>query len=188
MPRNARSGVTLLELLVVLALLLILAAAIAPSISGMRGNDYQRNAAAALRTRLSDARAFAMEDGKAYRVAISPDGTRIRMAADVTNFAELQATNPPEFLSRVNENTLEKATVEVVAEEDQAPETDQSGWVTVATFKPDGTCKRDRALVYVKQDGYPPTQIQIRGVTGTVRTLTTQPIHREATPNPGGSP
>lgn len=186
-PRR-RPAVTLMELVVVLALLLILAAAIAPSISGMRGNDYQKTAADVVRTRLADARAFAMEDGKGYRVAVSTDGTKIRLAPDAATFSEGSA-GEADFLARTSETTLEKATVEVAQEADQdAPETDGGGWVTIAAYKPDGTCRRDRALVNVKQDGYQPIQIQVRGVTGTVRTTPNTPGNANGQPTAGKTP
>lgn len=183
MTRNPRPGVTLLELVVVLALLLILAAVIVPSFSGMQGNSKQRTAADAVKARLADARARAIETGQAYRVAVSSDGTRIRMGPDTANFSDQAADNPPQFLSKSAENTLDTATVEVTTEEGNVPPAvDSGGWITVATFKPDGTCREDRALVLVKQVVFPPIPIQVRGIVGIARTLPAQQVKQQGTP------
>jgi prepilin-type N-terminal cleavage/methylation domain-containing protein len=176
MTAPARRGYTLLELVVVLALLLILAAAVIPTIPGLWGNTRQKAAADAVRARLADARSKAMEDNKPYRVAVSSDGTRIRMAPEGQDFAQLPADTPPELLSQVSETRLEKVTVDVVSDEgDVAPTADQGGWLTIATFLSDGTAREDNVIVAVRERDFPPIQIRVRGVTGSVRVLRTQP-------------
>jgi hypothetical protein len=51
---------------------------------------------------------------------------------------------------------------------------DQTGWVRVATFTADGTCREDFVEVVVTDTtntNVAPMRIQIRGVTGAIRTV-----------------
>ncbi|HUR54374.1 MAG TPA: type II secretion system protein, partial [Gemmataceae bacterium] len=135
--RHARRGFTLLEILVVLALFLILGAVVIPSISGMYGNTRQKVAADVLRARLADARALAMETGVPYRIAISGDNTKIRVAPDGLEFASTPAGSGG--TAKAIESTLEKATAEREIDPDEPPSAaDADGWQTIVTFLPDG--------------------------------------------------
>lgn len=162
---------TLLELLLVLALLLILAAATLPSFTAIKGNVRQKAAADLVRAKLADARARAMEDGVPYRLAFHTDGTRIRVAADGPEFATRASDNPGSFASRATETTLEEATAHVSHDsDDTAPEVD-SDWVTVVTVLPDGTCREASVTIEVREKEFPPIRIQVRGVTGSSKVL-----------------
>jgi len=168
----ARSGFTIMELLVVLALLLLLAAITLPSFAGLRGNAKQKAAADLVRTRIANARTRAMETGVPHRLAISSDGTRIRLAPDVAEFASLPASKSGNLSADVNEDLLDKATAGL-SNEDGTDNTGGSAddWKTIATFKPDGTCVEDNAFITLNEDGFPPLKIHLRGVTGTARIL-----------------
>ena len=183
--RHARRGFTLLEILVVLALFLILGTIVIPSISGVYGNTRQKVAADVLRARLSDARALAMETGVPYRIAISGDNTKIRVAPDGLEFASMSASTQASAQAKAIETTLEKATAEREIDPDEPPAAaDSDGWQTIATFLPDGTCKEDIVTVRLLEGQFPPLRIQVRGVTGGSRTLpqTTQPTTQGAGP------
>jgi len=45
--------------------------------------------------------------------------------------------------------------------------TDDAGWIKVATFLPNGTCKEDSALLEVREPGSKPLLVRIRGLTAT---------------------
>jgi len=168
--RHARRGFTILEILVVLALLLILGAVVIPSISGVYGNTRQKVAADVVRARLADARALAMETGVSYRIAISADNTKIRVAPEGQEFASAAAGTGA--MAKAIESTLEKATAEREIDPDEPPSgADADGWHTIVTFLPDGTCKEDMVTVRVLEGQFPPLRIQVRGVTGGSRTL-----------------
>lgn len=167
-----RTGFTLLELLVVLAMLLILAAVTLPSFTGLRGNADQKAAADQVRARIADARGLAMEKGIPYRLAVYSDGTKIRLAPDGIDFAELPASDQITGSSAAVEQTFQKVTVGLYADpESPQPHSDDSGWLTVATFLPDGTCKEDSATIEVREPGFPPMRLRIRGVTGTAKVM-----------------
>lgn len=167
MRRHPRRAYTLFELIVILALLIILGVAIVPTLSGYYGNTRQRAAADAIRARLSDARARAMEEGVPYRVSIHQDKTRVRMAPDTDEFIGAPPDDPPAFNSKVIETKLDPATAELSLEGGTEVVADAAGWITVAVFKPSGDCKDDRgALVIVRERDFRPILIQVRGVTG----------------------
>jgi type II secretory pathway pseudopilin PulG len=177
--RQPRPGITLLELLVVLALLIILAAVALPSVSALWGNARQKAAADTIRARLADARGRAMEHGTPFRLAVSSDGTRLRLAPDVPEFASLPAADPPSGASRVSEDRLEKVTAEILPDPDSPPPPADGEWVTAVTFLPDGTAREDNVVIAVRERDFPPIHVRVRGVTGSVRVIQTQA-------NPGG--
>ena len=194
MPGPARRGYTILELLVLLALLVILGAAILPSISGIAGNVRQKAAADLVRARLADARAKAMENNQAHRVSLNDDGTRIRVAPDDPQYATTPADHPAGYQSKVTEDAITKASAHVVIEaNDPVPERDGSGWTTVATFLPDGPCREaSNVIVEVREKNYPPIRIRIRGVTGGTKLLPVDPNVKSQGPatnhDTGGGP
>ena len=169
-PISQRRGYTLLEILVVLAVLVILGAAILPSMSGYRSNTRQKSAADGVRARLADARSKAMEDGRWYRLAISTDKTRMRLAPDGPDFASYGTPTAPAFTSSVSEDVFEEGVTAEVQPDPNDPQPVATGdWITIATVGPDGTCKEDSVTVLVKEKNYKPIEILIRGVTGTSR-------------------
>jgi hypothetical protein len=125
-----------------------------------------------VRARLADARALAMETGTHYRIAISEDGMKVRVAPDTAEFATVAAATQASINARVLETTFDKNVKAEVAvdPDDPAPLVDQ-GWTTIATFLPDGTCKEDTVIVRVLEGEFPPLRIRVRGVTGGSRTL-----------------
>ncbi len=176
MRRNIRTGYTLFEILVILVLLIILGAAILPTMNGFYSNTRQRSAADTVRSRLADARVKAMERGQAFRVAVHIEKNRIRLGPDGEDFASRIADDPPALDSLVTEDKLDPATAEVVVESGvEPPFTDAAGWVTIATFLPDGTCREGNVVVAVREQNFQPILIQVRGVTGSTRVLLNQP-------------
>lgn len=166
-PRPRRPGFTLLELTLVLAMILILGAFTVPSLGGLKGNADQRGAADAVRARIADARGLAMEHGTPYRLALSADGTRLRVGPDAADFGSGGAAEVATSAARVIETPLEKATAAV----EDAEAASDGAWVTIGTFLPDGTCREDNVTVAVSEANFPPLRVQLRGVTGGSRIL-----------------
>lgn len=167
-----RRGYTLLELIVVMAILLLLAAVILPSVGAFRGDTRQRAAADAIRGELAVSRARAMEENKPYRVAISQDGKRIRRAPDGPDFSQTSANGQGASGSAsVVEYEFDQVTAEVVAEQDMPPPEAVDGWVTVATVRPDGTCREDTALVVVTEPDNGSLRVRVRGLTASCRVV-----------------
>src|SRR5262249_49163156 len=91
--KKTRSAYTLLELVLVCAITAILATMAYPLLSGMlygkdglSGKPGQQAALDKVRSRLAEARARAMNEGRPYRVAIVPNKGNIRVAPDSDEF------------------------------------------------------------------------------------------------------
>jgi Tfp pilus assembly protein FimT len=169
-PRRCRrSGYTLLELLAVIAILITLGGLIAPTFSTLAGDTKVKAGADLIRGRIADAKAAAMQEGRAYRVAISEDGTRVRVSPDEVAFALAPATgdDDDDMGPLVVEDDLPTNVTAVpqLAEGSQ-PVIDQGGWVRVLTFLPDGTCREDIAIIEVREPGTHSMVVRVRGLTG----------------------
>ena len=167
--RPHRTGYTLFEILVVLALLLLLAIVILPSVVSFRGDTRQRAAADVIRGELAAARGRAMEEGRPYRVAINQAGTRIRRAPDGPDFATTPAFDHPDPFSTAVDCEFDHVTAEVIADEASPQSPDE--WKTVATVQPDGTCREDSAVVVIKEPGNGELRLLVRGLTSSSRVV-----------------
>jgi prepilin-type N-terminal cleavage/methylation domain-containing protein len=178
--RRPRPGYTLFELLVVLAILILLAAVVIPSTSGLYGGSRPRAAADQVRGEVATARAYAMEEGRPYRVAISADGTRIRRAPDA-EFDQGASSDHATTTARSVEYAFEHVTAQVTVGTENGPAPETGGWLTIAVVMPDGTCRDDGTgntlvTVSLREVGMPPEspalQVLVRGVTGQTRVVT----------------
>jgi prepilin-type N-terminal cleavage/methylation domain-containing protein len=167
--RRTRRAFTLAELLLVLAILVLLAAVLLPSLTAFRGDSRPRAAADALRGELAAARARAKEEGVPYRVALSQDGARVRRAPDTEFFAEAAAASEPGGASTAVDYAFEHVTASVVAEQGGVQPEPINGWYTVARVLPDGSCREDTVLVAIKDENGTTLYLRVRGVTGTTR-------------------
>jgi hypothetical protein len=120
-----------------------------------------------VRARMDDARANAIEDARPYRFSISIDGTRVRVTPEGFEEGMVQPANDDEHPPFVCEDELPKG-VTAVQIVDGAPMGDDGGWIRVATFLPDGTCKEDHAIVEVREPSVHPMIVTLRGLTGSV--------------------
>ena len=166
-----RRGFTLFELIIVMALLLLLAALVLPSLGAFRGDTRQRAAADVIRGELAVARSRAMEEGRPYRVALSEDATRIRRAPDGTDFAQTSASDHASGSAAAVDYAFDFVTAHLVADGDVQPPVAENGWQTVVTALPNGTCREDTALIGLKEDGNQGMYIRVRGLTGGTRLL-----------------
>src|SRR4051812_8928684 len=80
--KTRRSGASLIEVVVVMAIVIIVAALAVPSIRGMYGSYKLNGAVDSVRSAWADARARAIEEGRPYRFAIEPEGSAFRVAPD----------------------------------------------------------------------------------------------------------
>ena len=169
-PRS-RAGYTLMEVLVVLAILIILGALLAPTFNSFSRDTKVKAATDTIMARIADARASAIERGLPYRLALSEDGLHLRIAPDDQAYANHTVTSDEDDNPLVAEADFPKdVTVQHLMDEESQAVTDQAGWVRVATFLPDGTCREDLAVIQVREPGVYPILIRIRGLTGAATT------------------
>lgn len=160
-----RAGFTLLEVLVTMAVLIILGALIAPSIRALSGNSKSKAGADVVMARLSEARAAAIGQGRAYRVTLSPDGSQVQVSPeDPQQQAPSGAAANPVFVTEQMPPGV-KATPMPTPEEPQ-PTADSDGWLRVITYLPDGTCREEEAVVEVREGAASPVRVRVRGLTG----------------------
>jgi prepilin-type N-terminal cleavage/methylation domain-containing protein len=175
-----KPGYTILEVLVVIAILTILGSLVLPTIAGFRRDTRVKAGADTFRELMADARGQAMEEGQAYRLAVSVDGKRLRVAPDT--FESLgEAAQQDDDGPLIREASLpDEVTLSVVDDEDLTA-ADNAGWRRVATLLPDGTCREDVVDIAFNEPGVNPLYLRVRGLTGSAETI-------DMPPNAGGLP
>jgi len=159
-----RSAFTILEVTLVLAVLLIMAAITLPSIDVMYSDLRLFAAADAVRGRWADTRARAVEDGVAYRFSVIHQSGKYRIAPDAGDFwsggegISEETESPPLII----EGELPQGVA--FANQDGAEGGD---WSTVVVFQPDGTAREDVEVQFKAGSGKPLT-LRLRGLTGAV--------------------
>jgi prepilin-type N-terminal cleavage/methylation domain-containing protein len=165
--RRRRPGVTLIEMLLVVAILIALAAIAYPTLAAMWGDVKVKGAADGVRAAWTEARAHAIEDGRPYRFAVQPGTGKFKVAPDADGFwdgsqaAPDDGDNPPYTQEGELPNGIQ---FDVPADLPSA-----GGWSTVVVFNPDGGCSQDVevALKEDDEDG-PPVVVRVRAMTGAV--------------------
>jgi general secretion pathway protein H len=156
--RNQRKGLSLFELVVVLAILVIAIAVAVPLMSGMFGDTPTRAAADMVKSRWAEARAKAMEEGKPYRFQVT-DNTHFRIAPD-DDFDNDDSATKDELPRAVTFGNNQGGN-------GQAGSTD--GNYTVV-FLPDGTATTNVELPLSGQNGPPVTlKLNKSGVVDVAR-------------------
>ena len=160
-----RAGYTLIELLVVIAVIVMIGAVVLPTLSGTEGNTKVKAAADDATGDISKARSHAMEEGRSYQLSVSTDGTKLRVAPD--DPAALEATGDDQPKPFVSEQQFADSVTLVPTSSVSEPATaDSNGWIRLATFLQDGTCREDLVDFEIRQPGVTSLKIQIRGLTG----------------------
>ena len=189
-PSVRRPAYTLLEVVLVMAILVVLAAVAIPSMEALYGDVRQSAAADMVRARWTDARARAMEEAQAYRFAIMPDQGRFRVAPDRDDYWSgsdaPQAPDDGSPIPLVLEDTLPDGITfsmggslgqmagtgpgsgnAMPVQQSTSGQPDGSGWTRVCTFLPDGTSKEDVQIAFI-YPGSLPLIMKLRGMTGAV--------------------
>ena len=165
--RRRRPGVTLIEMLLVVAILIVLSAIAYPTLAAMYGDVKVKAAADDVRGAWTEARAHAIEDGRPYRFSVQPGTGRFKVAPDADGFWDGtggttdEGENPP----FTQEGELPNGILF-----DVPPDLPTAGeWATVVVFNPDGGCSADVevALKEDDEDGSP-VVVRARAMTGAV--------------------
>jgi prepilin-type N-terminal cleavage/methylation domain-containing protein len=186
--RKRRRGFTLLEVILVMAVIVMVVTLSIPSYNAAQGYFKMTAAVDAMRAACAQARAHAIEEGRPYRVAIVPDTGNYRVAPDLPDFWTGSAPSfDPDNPSLVLEQSLPKgvrfsmqgSTSPANLPDDGGPENDPSqvapgSWSSVITFNPDGSARDDVEILF-QVKGAMPTKIMVRGLTGTTRVRQIKP-------------
>ncbi len=168
----ARRGFTLLELLLVLAILVILGALVLPAVENSFAEVRLQAGADNLKAKLAEARSHAIAEQRPYRFAVKPNSSNYRVAPDNPD----QWGEQPPVPQAPTEDGL---SVKPFVVEDKLPESIQfqfapgsepqssGGWSKVVAFQPDGSCDDDRTI-RLDLDNCRPIEISIRQLTGAV--------------------
>lgn len=169
---SARSGYTLLEVLLVMTIMVSLLAIAGPTMTAMYGDIRVKAAADQVREAWTDCRAYSIDEGRAYRFAVQPNTGKFRLAPDAaefwggsagaTSYGSDDAALPP----HIKEGELNGGIQFNVAE--GIGETSGDGWTSVAIFLPDGTGDADREVTLQGNDDSRPILIRLRAMTGAV--------------------
>lgn len=169
----ARRGFTILEVMLVLAVIVMLSAMAYPSLESMYADIRVQAAADHLRGRFAQGRTRAIDDGRPYRFAVKPDTGEYKLAPDSPEFwgdgSDAGAANDetyPEPL--VLEDTLPS---EIVFQFSSFAGAESGGWAQLVTFLPDGSCTADRTI-RLEREGARPIELSIRQLTGGVTVQT----------------
>jgi hypothetical protein len=173
-----------MELVIVLAVIVVLATMIYPSLDAMYA-DYRLTAATdMIRAAWASARARASDEGRPYRFAIVPNKGNFRIAPDDHNFwgggdvpASDEGAPPPLIQEEALPKGVRFATPDMTANgppvspggESALPagSIEPSVWVGVVTFLPGGTAREDVEMTFFARGARPMT-LRLRGLTGVV--------------------
>lgn len=183
--RRRRRGYTLLEVVIVCAIMVLLATISYPSLRGMYPYHKLQGGVDSVRAAWAHARSRAIEEGRPYRFSVDDQGSHFRIAPDREDYwsGGTAPEGDPNGQGLILEQSL-PAGVHMGVNGAAPVLTDDGGstkstgpssgnWVTTAIFLPDGTAKQDvRIVMQIK--GTRANQLYLRGLTGTV---TVQPIN-----------
>ncbi len=178
-PPSDRFAYTLLEMLIVLAVVAVLATLSWPAVRGMLRRDELRSAAKQVRAALTKARLNAMETGVSYRFRYRPGTGRFEVGP-------LPASLDEEDISSASARTRQRRD-EVPAEDAISgawfaesasardgsdtpaprPTNDDAGWSAPTVFFPNGRSSNARIRL-AGADGFS-VEVSLRGLTGSTR-------------------
>lgn len=181
MPRKA---FTLLEVMLVMAVIVVVAGLAYPSLEGMYGGFKLTAATDGVRAAWAEGRSHAINEGRPYRFAVLPGKGNYRLAPDSGDFWSGRGAtsggddpaNPPLVLEDalpsgvrigVTGNTGQDGFGDSGDTAAPAGGVDPGAWTTVVTFLPDGTCRAD-AEMFFHCRGARSLSVRLRGLTGVV--------------------
>jgi len=168
-----RTAYTLLELMLVIAIIVVASAVSYPTVESMYSGVRLKAASDSVRTAWANARTWAINDTQPYRFAIVPNTGKFRVAPDHADFWSGGSTDG------MNGSVMEDSLPRGIRFTDASGSGDDDGnsaagtdsgsgdWMTVVTFLPTGTADEDVQISFQYGSGKP-TVLRLRGLTGTI--------------------
>lgn len=187
-PTGSRRAFTLVEIVVVVAIILIVFSLVVPITRTMMSDTRQTAAADMVRGRLADARAMAMEEGRAYKVGVQTGSGRIQVAPEDANCWDsvdagvaMQQQQPTTIiLDNLPEEILFGTGVDDFMGR-TSPIDANGAWRDAGIFLPDGSARGDVEIFFGKV-GVMPTRFRLRGLTGVVTNVDPKDTSMEMLP------
>jgi prepilin-type N-terminal cleavage/methylation domain-containing protein len=186
-----RRGLTLLELLLVLALLVVVGAITVVSLQGTLDNQRLRSAGDQLRSQLGKARVRAMKSGRIHALTVDPEGAGYRIEPWITGDEATEASplaggglagaapaaDPtllqveetlPEGVTFYWAETVQDNRAVLTQTSAVSPTGDTAGQLPPILFYPDGTSSTARLTITDGKGLY--MVVSLRGLTGVAQT------------------
>jgi prepilin-type N-terminal cleavage/methylation domain-containing protein len=197
--RACRPGYSLLELVLVLAVMLIVTALALPSLKGMYGSYKLNGAVDSVRAAWAQARARAIAENRPYRFGVIPETGQYRVAPDLPDYwtgsgrpssdltngegAVLEESLPPGVRFSMSGGGAPSADVGDSSLDPAGRGSKSSAsadaYTSAAVFRPDGTARADCEILFQVR-GARPTALCLRGMTGVITV--------KSNPGSGGAP
>ncbi|MCI0680650.1 MAG: prepilin-type N-terminal cleavage/methylation domain-containing protein [Gemmataceae bacterium] len=172
-----RHGYTLLELVLVLAVIVIVATLSMPAIDALLASNKVSAARDMVRTQWAEMRARALEEGRPYRFAVTENTGKFRVAPDDDAYwggASHQDQDPEDtpliIEGELPEGVLFTTSEAAFAGTELAPAPGPEWGLTIAVYLADGIA-RDDAEVYFGKAGQRALGLRLRGLTGAVTAI-----------------
>ena len=180
--RNRCAGMTLMELLLVIAIMVVVTAVAAPAVQQTLANQSLKKSADRVRVAMGQARVKAIKNGEEYAVFISPGGSFFNVAPFRT-FEQQGALAGQRELDLVEgratsfeDDLLPRGVVFVAAEAavdsrgaDILATTGSKGALEPIFFYPDGTSQD--AIITLQNQKQATIEVHLRGLTGIAKTV-----------------
>lgn len=177
---GTRSGLTLVEVILVLALLVVIGAVSAPLLEGSFSRAGLHGASDLLRAAWAKARLAAMESGQTHVFRFEPNGSRFQMVAlDALGLPESEELQPADpniehravDILRLSQNRLPDGVIFAAGDVSTSsqimatlPDAAEGPWSSPILFHPDGTTS-DASLV-LSNARQQTIRVTLRGLTG----------------------
>jgi Tfp pilus assembly protein FimT len=164
--RPLRRGLTLLEILLVITLIIMISAVAYPSLSALYMDTRVKAAADQVREEWTVARSHAIEGGMHYRFAVQSGTGKYRVAPDADEYWE--GSNPESsdgIAIYTQEGELPNG---ILFNIEDGGESSAEGWVKLVVFNPDGSCQEDYEIVLKQDEDTTAFVVRVRAMTGAI--------------------
>lgn len=164
-----RSAYTLMELILVVVILVAIAGISVPVLQTMLTDTSISASADQVQGLFAEARARAMDDGRAWKIGFRPGTGAYQLAPEDSQEWENLATGEAEAADYLRGELPKEILFALTHEEIISGQASQGSgnWETIAVFLPNGSA-RDDTTVYFGKGGIAPMRAVLRGLTGSV--------------------